>query len=140
MNKIVIRDIDITNLHDRMRLLGITADLDAEVDSRFVHINEPLVMGEDGLCLNEIGHDGEVDADQLGFVFWTWVASDEAVLVVSDGAQDSEPFLDYFAGACPPFGEAIDLTSGSEDDGDYVAFVISYSQLITHIESCEAEG
>ena len=66
--------------------------------------------------------------------------SNDDLPVAPPGDLDPDTFItsDYIAQASEPFGNIINLTSGSSDDGDYVAGVISCTQLLEPL--CEVRS
>ena len=134
---ITANSIDRTQLDNRMRMVSLTRDLESEVDSRYVLLGDELAGDGDTASLKELSPEAYVDPEQLGLVFWTWVTECEAI--EKHGAAGST-YLNYIDAAAPPFGDVIPLCSGSEGGGDYVAFVIAYSELLSLLESCEQES
>ena len=139
MNRISPSSIDREQLDARLRRAGIARDLEAETDSRYVRIGDELTDIDGSLALKVLPEGELVFPQVLGLVFWTWVEEGDAE-PTGELDEDGLPILDYAAAATPPFGEVIACVSGSSDDGDYVAFVIAYTELMALLESCEAEA
>lgn len=140
MNRISPSSIDREQLDARLRRAGIARDLEAETDSRYVRIGDELTDIDGRLALKVLPEGELVSPQVLGLVFWTWVNDDEARHTGEfyNGCTES-PILDYFYNVIEPFGEALNVTSGSDDAGDYVAIVISYEELIGMLEQTEKE-
>ena len=140
MNRISPSSIDREQLDARLRRAGIARDLEAETDSRYVRIGDELTDIDGSLALKVLPEGELVSPQVLGLVFWTWVNDDEArhTGVFHNGCTES-PILDYLSNVTVPFGEALNVTSGSDDAGDYVAIVISYEELIGMLEQTEKE-
>lgn len=136
---ILVSSINREDLDDRLFESGLVRDLEAEIDSRYVLLGDEISVVDGVSTLNALSEHARVAPHDLGFVFWVWVSNDD-LPVVSSSDRDPNTFLssDYIAHASEPFGNIINLTSGSSDDGNYVACVISYSQLLELL--CEVES
>lgn len=140
MENILISSIDRDELDSRLRKTGLARDLEAEIDSRYVRVGDELTEKNGSLELKALPDDAIVPATELGLVFWAWVDDADAVDSAECGTErKSCPGLDYFSNVLVPFGEAINIASGSDDDGDYVAFAISYEELTRLLEYAESE-
>ena len=138
-HSILVSSINREDLDDRLLKSGIARDLEAERDSRYVLLGDEISVVDGVNTLNAISEHARVAPHDLGFVFWVWVSNDDLpVAPSSDRKSDTFLSSDYIDHASEPFGNIINLTSGSSDDGDYVACVISYENLLELL--CEVES
>ena len=131
---ILITSINRRELDDNLRSTGISRDEEAELDSRFVMLGDECIEDDTGRHIKELDTSETVDGDLLGLVFWNWVpdVNAESTGVGYEGTHNK--IINYAAASIPPFGRTIGVESGSDDEGDYVAFVISYKDLCEMLE------